>query len=590
VLRRRDAILLFAAAAAIRVVYLFQLRGYDLADILILDPRAYDAEAQRILAGEPLPTAFYQAPFYSYFLAAIYKVFGREFLAVRAIQAALGAVTVVLTANLGARLFGRTAGLLAGILALLYGVFPYYEGQIMKTSLTVFLTTLLLYLIAPVARRAAPSESRGALARSAIAGLLLGCATLTRENLILFVPALALLLYFRARDLAAAVAFAAGAALAILPATLHNYRAEGEWILVTSQGGQNFYIGNHAAATGTYTNPMFVRPDPLYERLDFQMEAVRRTGGALTAGEASSFWYGQALGEMLSNPRRAAGLLCKKLVIVFEGVERPDNESLYVMRDEAPILDVASLSFAVIAALGLFGMVLSRARAGELAFLHLFILVNVAALVLFFVVSRYRVALAPVLMLFAGHALVELARWARARAAKPLASAAAFIAVVLALVSVPTWAGPDPRDYESVNHFLNRGRIYSAGNKLVEAEESYRHAVALADTLAFLRFEYADVLRRMERSRDALEHLSAAVRIRPEFPTARNNLGILLAESGDLAAAEREFREAVRLAPGWADPLQNLARLYAMTGDTAARDAALSAAESAARSARNGSR
>ncbi|MFN0149475.1 MAG: glycosyltransferase family 39 protein [bacterium] len=589
-MRRRDALLLFGAALAIRALYIAQLRGYDLADILILDPRAYDAEAQRILAGEPLRSAFYQAPFYSYFLAAIYKLFGREFLAVRAIQCVLGAATVVFTASLGARLFGRTAGLVAGILALLYGVFPYYEGQIMKTSLTVFLTTLLLYIVEPIARRTAPAPTRDSAVRAGIAGILLGCATLTRENLILFAPAAALLFYFRARDLAASIAFAAGVALAILPVTLHNFRAEGEWILVTSQGGQNFYIGNHEAATGTYTNPMFVRPDPLYERIDFQMEAVRRTEGALTAGEASSFWYGQALREMLANPMRAAGLLCKKVIIVFEGVERPDNESLYVLRDAAPVLDVLSLSFAVVAALGFLGMILSRARAGEFLFLHLFALVNVAALALFFVVSRYRVALAPVLMIFAAYALVRTSQWARERAVKPLAGAGAFIAAVLALLSVPTWAGPDPRDYESVNHFLNRGRIYSAGNQLVEAAENYRRAVALADTLAFMRFEYADVLRRMERPREALDQLSAAVRIRPEFPTARNNLGILLAEDGDLASAEREFREAARLAPSWPDPLHNLARVYEITGQTAARDAALAAAERVARQAQEGNR
>jgi hypothetical protein len=61
-LRRRDLVLLLVAALAIRGVYLAQLGGYDLADVLILDPRAYDAEAQRILAGGTFPHPFYQAP------------------------------------------------------------------------------------------------------------------------------------------------------------------------------------------------------------------------------------------------------------------------------------------------------------------------------------------------------------------------------------------------------------------------------------------------------------------------------------------------------------------------------------------------
>jgi 4-amino-4-deoxy-L-arabinose transferase-like glycosyltransferase len=609
----RDFLLIGAAAALVRAVYLAQLGGYDLADVLILDPRAYDAEAQRILAGQPLPVAFYQAPFYSYFLAALYTLFGRSFLAVRLVQMALGVATVLLTVRLASRLFGRSAGVVAGVMAILYGVLPYYEGQIMKTSMTVFLALLVLTLLEPLVggragegevegrRPVAPRYSLGGrrpstspspalggadeepepasrwagFGRAFLAGGVLGLAVLTRENLILFAPAGAALLYMRTRRAAPAALFVLGAALAILPVTLHNYRAEGEWILVTSQGGQNFYIGNHAQATGTYANPMFVRPDPLYERSDFHMEAERRTGGPLTSGEASSFWYAEALKEMIAQPARVLALLARKLVIVFEGVERPDNESLYTMRDETPVLDALSLSIATIAPLGFLGMILARQRAGELLFLHLFVLVNVLALVLFFVVSRYRVALAPVLIIFAAHSLVRMASWARARRARALAAAALVLAVPTAVLSEPEWAGPDPRDYHSTNFYLNRARIYAAGERLGEAAASYESAIALADTLAFLRFEYADVLRKLERGDEARRELAKAVQIRPEFPTARNNLGILLAEGGDWPAAEREFREAARLAPGWSDPLQNLARLYDMTGNAQARDAAL---------------
>jgi tetratricopeptide (TPR) repeat protein len=411
--------------------------------------------------------------------------------------------------------------------------------------------------------------------RAFLAGGALGLAVLTRENLILFAPVGAALLLAGTRRIAPAVLFVLGAALAIFPVTLHNYRAEGEWILVTSQGGQNFYIGNHEHATGTYANPVFVRPDPLYERSDFHMEAERRTGEPLTSGEASSFWYAQALKEMIAQPARAFALLARKLVIVFEGVERPDNESLYTLRDETPVLDMLSLSMATIAPLAFLGMILARQRSRELLFLHLFVAVNVLALVLLFVVSRYRVALAPVLMIFAAHALLRMASWARARRGRALAAAALVLAIPTAVLSQPEWAGPDPRDYHSTNFYLNRARIYAAGERLGDAASCYENAIALADTLAFIRFEYADVLRKLERGEEARRELAKAVQLRPEFPTARNNLGILLAEGGDWPAAEREFQEAARLAPGWSDPLQNLARLYDMTGNARARDAAL---------------
>lgn len=562
-MKRRDFILLLLAALALRAVYYWQLSRYDLLDVLILDPRAYDAEARRILAGGSFPHAFYQAPLYSYLLAVFYAFAGRELWVVRIAQAVMGAASILLTADLGARIFGRAAGILAGVLSLLYGVLVFYEGQVMKTSLTIFLAVVLLWLLEPVRRGALPPL------RALGAGALLGLAILTRENLLLYLPVVALLLWLPARQPLAAVLFGAAALATVLPVTLHNRRAEGEWILVTSQGGQNFYIGNHEGATGTYANPVFVRPDPIYERFDFHAEAERRVGERLTAGETSSFWYAQAMKEMISDPARTIRLFAKKLLIVFEGVERPDNESLYVMRDEAPLLKLVPLTVALIAPLGLLGMIAARSRRGELAYLHLFVITNVVSLVLFFVVSRYRVVIVPVLIIFAAAALLQLARWVRERRAGALVGSALLLAVTVSVLSVPTWAGPDPRDYLSTVHYLNRARIYAGAGRFDEAAAHYEEAIRQNDRLAFLHFEYANVLRELGRSAKAREELEAAIGLIPTLAPAHNNLGILLAQGGELGRAEQEFREARRLSPQWADPLQNLVHLYETVGDAA---------------------
>lgn len=551
------------------MVYLWQLRRYDLADVLILDPRAYDGEARRILAGGSFPDAFYQAPLYAYFLAGIYALFGHGFLAVRLAQALLGAATVVLAADLSARLFGRTAGFLTAGLAFLYGVYLFYDGQIMKTTLTISLSVFLLWILEPERRRGV------GIGRALVAGVALGLAILTRENLVLFLPAGAFLLWRGGHGPRIALAFVAATLLTLLPVTLHNYRASGELILVTSQGGQNFYIGNHAQATGTYANPAFVRPDPHYERTDFHAEAERRAGRRLTANEASTFWYFQSLREMLDDPVRAVRLFGKKLLIVLGGIELPDNESLYAIRPVVPVLGALPLSFAVLSPLAILGAFLTRGRWRELLFLHIFVLVNVLTLVLFFVVSRYRVAMAPVFMMLAAPALLALAGWARRAEARPLLLSGAFLLGAMAPCSIPNLAGFDPRDYLSVNHYVNRARMLAGAGRDEEAIAAYEAAVRLNAGVAVIHYELGTVLVKVGRLEEARGEMERAVAIRPEAPGVRNDLAIVLAQLGDAERAEQNFIEASRLAPDWRGPLENLARLYEERGDSARRAAVL---------------
>ena len=54
------------------------------------------------------------------------------------------------------------------------------------------------------------------------------------------------------------------------------------------------------------------------------------------------------------------------------------------------------------------------------------------------------------------------------------------------------------------------------------------------------------------------------MKLEPDAPDVHNDLGTLLAQSGDLAGAEREFREAVRLKPDYAEARSNLERAEAL--------------------------
>ncbi len=61
-----------------------------------------------------------------------------------------------------------------------------------------------------------------------------------------------------------------------------------------------------------------------------------------------------------------------------------------------------------------------------------------------------------------------------------------------------------------------------------------------------------------------------AVRLRPDFAEAYNNLGLVLTQADDDSAAIAAFREAIRIRPDYADAHANLgAALISTDGDQA---------------------
>jgi tetratricopeptide (TPR) repeat protein len=57
---------------------------------------------------------------------------------------------------------------------------------------------------------------------------------------------------------------------------------------------------------------------------------------------------------------------------------------------------------------------------------------------------------------------------------------------------------------------------------------------------------------------EAMGHYKDALRIRPDYPQAHNNLGSILAEQGKLEEAIFHYRQALRLDPNYQKARDNL--------------------------------
>lgn len=449
---------IFGVALALRLAHLAEIRGSALfgADRPPWDAYYYDKVAWAVASGDRWggpEAAYLTSPPYIAFLAGIYAIFGHDVLAPRVAQAVVGAAVPVLLHLASRRIFGRVAALFTGALAAAYGLFVFYDGELLKTTLGLFGVALALWLLV---------SARARLGRLFAAGAILGLAALTMGGLSLFVvAAIAWIAWISrhrgARQAAlAALALALGAAVVLGPFQLRERLLPEGKSLFAPATGVHFYIGNHAGANGTYSQVPGIRPSAEGHVVDAGRVASQRLGRSVTDAEASRYFRGLALDFMAERPGELALLWMRKIRLFFNAYEIPNNEDYYFTQRASRVLRAPLAGWWLVCPLGLTGMLLCalegwRARRPEIAsprdrgaaLLLALLAATLASTLLAFVTARYRVAAAPALLPFAGLAIARGLEAARARARRDLARGGALALAFAALVNLPT---PLPRD------------------------------------------------------------------------------------------------------------------------------------------------
>lgn len=97
-----------------------------------------------------------------------------------------------------------------------------------------------------------------------------------------------------------------------------------------------------------------------------------------------------------------------------------------------------------------------------------------------------------------------------------------------------------------------------------KAAELYREALESAPSDALLNYKLSVALDKLGDTTGERDALEKAVQIDPDMAAAHNQLGYLASRGGDMAAAEKHFREAVRAAPLFTEAWINLAATLGM--------------------------
>lgn len=276
------------------------------------DQYSYDVLARRVLAGHgfSFPMAWY--PFtppdkptahwsylYTLYLTGIYGVFGHHPLAARIVQALLSGLGPWLTFLIGRRLFGPWSGLAAAALHASYAYFIFFNVALMTQTFYIIALLAVLSLALRMLDNCAFRDW-------VLLGLLLGVGTLLRQTLLLFTPALLAWLVWMRRErtgwTAPLTTLAVVAAL-ILPWTIRNYIAFGDFLLLNSNGGFFFYSSNHPDQ-GVHFDPNYVAPIPAHL-------------AALSEPALDRALYREAAGFIVANPPRFLRLTLSRVAEHF---------------------------------------------------------------------------------------------------------------------------------------------------------------------------------------------------------------------------------------------------------------------------------
>lgn len=549
-------------ALALRLIYLAELLHAPVLTVVLGDAQQYDAWAQQIAGGQWMGTeVFYQTPLYPYLLAIIFKLAGHHLLAVRAMQAVLGALSCVWLGLAGRRFFNERVGLIAALLLAIYPPAIFFDGLIQKSSLDLFLTTLLLAILGEFHHH---QHWKGQWKWVLIAGVVMGAFMLNRENARLLYPIAIvwLILYFRDTALRTRVAWAAILTVAIaavlLPVGWRNYHVGGEFLLSTSQLGPNFYIGNHAGAQGSYEPLVAGHSNAAYERSDATRLAEEAQGRKLSPAEVSEYWVSRSLDYIRSQPWDWLRLIGRKLWLTFSAAEAVDTESIEVYAEYSRLLRALFwFHFGVILPLGIFGLWQTRADWRRLAILYAMLLGLALSVALFYVLARYRYPMVPMAMLFAAAAVATLPALRRDQWRQWLPG------IVLAVaVAVPCNLLSRTSNDETL---VNLGAELIRMRRPAEAIPLLQKAVAASPNEAPPHYNLGLAFDHTGEKEQALEQFDAALQLRPEYFDAHVAMAMILEEKGLTITALKHFREAVQLNPNSAEVRRNLGSALAVT-------------------------
>ncbi|MEE3234258.1 MAG: tetratricopeptide repeat protein [Candidatus Latescibacterota bacterium] len=507
-----------AIGLVIRLLYLWEYSHSPFFDSPIVDAHSFLRQALLIAEGNWLGKhePFWQPPLYIYFLALFCWISPDDyFVTIRLAQIALGLGSITLLFYIARQYFDPKTAKIALVIYSACGSVLYFEFELLAVPLEIFFNLLLLLTIMRANHVNSPLSWL-------IAGTICGLSVLTRPNILLFIVIFCLFLLSKRQWKQIALIILPIVAC-IVPVSLRNYTMETDLVLISSNGGINFFIGN----SGKYHEKVTIRPGMRWDELVTKPVLE----GHNTAAAKSDYFVKESINYIRENTLEYLYSLGEKLFLFWNGPEIKRNTNIYYSRNHSQILSLLlwdkwiSFPFGIIAPLALLGMGATwQSAKKEFPILHIYIVSYMISVLLFFVTSRYRMPLIPILICFSALGAQFIYYQVISGAA---INKIRILIIFVGLITLCNW------------------------NKAPQIE-----------TDAQLHFDLGEVALRKKQNKLSEKHSRQALQLDPNYNYARHNLAVSLFHQNELENALRIAKKSAAENPKRADTQLLLARIY----------------------------
>ncbi|MFA5339151.1 MAG: glycosyltransferase family 39 protein [Candidatus Omnitrophota bacterium] len=383
-------------ALAIFAIALLPRLYVALSDRQVFTPDSiyYNGLAGNILEGKGFsvggkPTTF-KEPFYPFFLAAVYHIFGNNYAAVKVIQAIIGALTCVIIFMIARRLFDAKTAVLGALIGCFYPAF-IRTTELMITELlyTFLLISIIFFLLRYI--------QGGGYGNLAFCGAALGIASLTRSVIVLL-PVFILLLagkifLSQARSvkkyIISAAILLAFFILPIAPWTVRNWKVAHRFIPISTTMGIGLY-SSYVPKEGKLYG--FIASD----------EVVEKSRSLGSEAAQSDFLAKEALKYIKNNPLRVLKLEVLKTVYFWS-----------VFDWEILGNGVYNYMYAFIMPFFILGIFVNSKRSWELAPVYLPIIYSFCVSLVFYGSPRFRLPIEPYIIMIGAAGIFHFIRRSR---------------------------------------------------------------------------------------------------------------------------------------------------------------------------------
>jgi Flp pilus assembly protein TadD/4-amino-4-deoxy-L-arabinose transferase-like glycosyltransferase len=546
---------------------LLELSAHPGFDSLMVDEKWHWLWAQEILNSSFWGTgAYFRGPLYPYFLSGLIWITDSSVFWTKALQLFICGGIGVLLYKLTRQLLADTAAKVAVIIYACYGTFLFYDTMLLVEILFLFFALWAVCRLVLVGKT-------GTVSQYLIIGILFGLSALARPNILLVLPFLALWLFWKNKGgqfkWASPIALALGAILAIAPVTVRNYLVTGDFILISSQGGVNFYIGNNPDANGltmVMSEIAFTESIPWDKFVPVtHAQAEKEAGRSLTESEASAYWNAKAWNYIQHNFGSFISLTLKKFRYLFSGFENSDNGDIYYQRTQSYLYAILLWSFGIffpfgfLLPLAIVGVYLTREKRQLLTPIYIILLAYIPSIILFLVTARHRLFLVLLLIPFAAFALVWGKEWLQKRHKRqPIGIPLLILFITLIACNIPYHQKSNFDDfqihYNEALKYQNAGELVSAEREYIEAAKFFTGSSTLYNNLGYIQFT-------LGKTADAERNLRQSLTLTPDFYQPYNNLGLLYEQRKQYDSARVLFTRSLSLVDTTVEAKEQIAQL-----------------------------